>query len=51
MRPLAPIKPRLLPEQQDDGALFNRRNVELARAHLASLSPERRAQLQREWEI
>lgn len=32
------------PEQQDDAALFSRRNVELARAHLATMAPERRAQ-------
>lgn len=38
------------PEQQDDAALFSRRNVELARAHLATMAPERRAQLQREWD-
>ncbi|MDR6511508.1 hypothetical protein J2792_002380 [Novosphingobium capsulatum] len=43
-------KPARQPEPQDDAALFSRRNVELARQHLASLTPERRAQLQREWE-
>jgi hypothetical protein len=37
-------------EPQDDAALFSRRNVELARQHLASLPPERRAQLEREWD-
>lgn len=43
------LKPRPMQTEQDDATLFSRRNVVLAREHLASLSAERRAQLQREW--
>lgn len=49
-RPIPKRQAPVIIEPTDDAALFGQRQVRLAREHLASLSPERRAQLQREWE-
>jgi hypothetical protein len=49
-RPIPKRQAPVVIEPSDDAALFGQRQVRLAREHLASLSLERRAQLQREWE-
>lgn len=53
---MSPFRPTLkrqgntpVTEPVDDAALHGRYQVEQAKACLASLSPERRAELEREW--